>query len=206
VTTATTELIEGKTPDQIIAAYHKWLFKTASQMMPADSPDLEDLVQEGRIAMWLALKSYTRDKGSLPAWLTLKAKYRMIEIVKGKRATGAPSRLHGRNPATELQRTTLSLDAERGDGVTLADLISVDPIALDAAELAYHQDEIARAIMELPDAQRRYVIARFFEAMTGREMQEAGVFNYEPSALWTSQKNGARKKLAAALAHLDQVA
>jgi len=194
----------GQTDDEIINGYHSWLFKTASGMTSNPS-DVEDLVQEGRVAMWLALDSYDATKGSLPSWLTRKAKFRMIEVVTDGPLTGQPSRRHGRNPATEMKRDTLSLDLPRGDGVNLADLISRDVDQFDSAELAYHQEEITAAIMALPDAQRKYVTARFYEAMTGREMIEAGLFSYDPSALWTSAKNGARKKLAESLAHLEDM-
>ena len=204
MTTPTINPHLGQTDDEIIAGYHGWLFKTASGMTSNPS-DVEDLVQEGRVAMWLALDSYNPEKGSLPAWITRKAKYRMIEIVTDGPLTGQPSRRHGRNPATEMNRDTLSLDLPRGDGVNLADLISRDVGQFDSAELAYHQGEIAAAIEALPDAQRKYVIARFYEAMTGREMQEAGLFTYDPSALWTSQKNGARMKLAEKLRHLEDM-
>jgi RNA polymerase sigma factor (sigma-70 family) len=205
MTTPTINPHLGQTDDEIIAGYHSWLFKTASGMT-SNSSDVEDLVQEGRVAMWLALDSYDPAKGSLPSWLTRKAKFRMIEVVTDGPLTGQPSRRHGRNPATEMKRATLSLDLPRGDsGVNLADLVSRDVGDLEAAELAYHQDEIASAIEALPDAQRKYVIARFYEAMTGSEMREAGLFSYDPSALWTSQKNGARMKLAEKLRHLEDM-
>lgn len=205
MTTQTVNPHLGQTDDEIIAGYHSWLYKTASGMTSNPS-DVDDLVQEGRVAMWLALDSYDPEKGSLPSWLTRKAKFRMIEVVTDGPLTGQPSRRHGRNPANEMKRDTLSLDLPRGDGgVNLADLISRDASQFDSAELAYHQEEIANAIMALPDAQRKYVTARFYEAMTGREMQDAGLFSYDPSALWTSQKNGARRKLAESLRHLEDM-
>lgn len=153
--------------------------------------------------MWLALDSYNPDKGSLTHWLTSKARYRMLEIASGKKWTGQPPRLHGRNSVSEP--AMLSLDAEYGEGVTLAELAAA-PDMLDSAELAYHHAEIDVARARLTPAQQLYVQARFWQDMTGTEMIEADVFSYDPSALWNSAKNGAKHKLRAELAHLSEVA
>ena len=55
--------------------------------------------------------------------------------------------------------------------------------------------EIYDAIASLTPAQRKYVYARFWHGMTTAEMK-AEVFGYDPSALWNSAKNGAKRKLA----------
>ena len=187
-------------PETTIANYNGWLYQTASHMLDAASPNLEDLVQEGRVAMWLALASFDPGKGSLPSWLTRKAKFRMLEVVSGRRWTGQPKRLHG-SQKIEVP-FTVSLDAERGEGITLKDSLGREPEEITRAEMAYHSAEIQAAIDALSPAQRKYVLARFRDGLTGTEMQEDGVFGYDPSALWTSRKNGAREKLREALAHL----
>lgn len=192
----------NQTADDIIGKYNAWLYKTAGYLVGFGSPYLEDLVQEGRIAMWRALDSFNGSKGSQPAWVTTKAKLHMIDVVTTRRWTGTPPRLHGRNPHQEPR--AISLDAERGDGVNLADLAGYYPPELAAADMAYHQEDINAAIMALPEAQRRYVIARFYLAMTTPEMIKAGYFGYDPSALWNSQKNGARNKLRKSLDYLSE--
>jgi RNA polymerase sigma factor (sigma-70 family) len=191
-------------PDTTIAAYNGWLYQTAAHMLDASSPNLDDLVQEGRLAMWLALSSFDPAKGSLPSWLTRKAKFRMLEVVSGRRYTGAPKRLHGSQPVEKPY--TVSLDAERGDGVSLKDSLTTgEPEEIERAGWAYHQAEIRAAIDALSPAQRKYVLSRFWDGSSGTEMQDDGLFGYDPSALWTSRKNGAREKLREALAHLEEM-
>lgn len=163
--------------DDILREYLGWLRKTAGNMIGFGDPSLDDLVQEGYIAMWRALKNFDRSKGSLPAWLTAKAHWRMLEVVQRRRSID------------------VTLDDVDEDDLAAPDLI-------ERIEIAYHDGEIARAISELSSQQRRYVIARFWLGLSGKEMVELGVFGYDPSALWTSRKNGARWKLQETLRHL----
>lgn len=187
--------------EQVVNDYRGWLYQTARQLLSDASPDLEDLVQEGRIALWEALSTYEPSRGALPAWLTSKARYAMLKAVQRHKWTGQPSRNLGRRwPAAEPD--TLSLDAERAEGVTLADLLA-SPDTTEQAELSYHHREITDALANLSPRQLTYVKARFWDGMTDREMIEAGMFSYDPSTLWRSSKNGARDKLAKELAHLS---
>lgn len=166
------------TLDELLPEYRGWLQKVAGTMIGFGDPGLDDLVQEGYIAMWRALKSYEPSRGSLPSWLTAKARWRMLEVV---------------------QRTKhvrfVELDEAPEEALAAPDL-------LDSLELAYHNGEIAEAISGLTPAQRRYVLARFWLGLSGNEMRQLGVFAYDPSALWNSKVNGARWKLQASLRHL----
>jgi hypothetical protein len=65
--------------------YHNWLYKTAMEMLPnaGRDPYIDDLVQEGRIAMWRALEKYDDCKGTLAPWLTNAARMRMKDIAFG---------------------------------------------------------------------------------------------------------------------------
>jgi RNA polymerase sigma factor (sigma-70 family) len=179
----------------VLTGFRPWLYKTAQQLLSPSSPDIEDLVQEGCIAMWQALKTHKESSGPLTAWLTLKARYRMLEVVTKKNWSGQPSRQHGRNPVQDL--VPLSLDADHG-GVTLADLLPAQEVIEDILD-AYHHGQIYQAVSSLSPAQREYVYARFWKCMTTAEMK-AEIFGYDPSALWNSPKNGAKRKLADALA------
>jgi RNA polymerase sigma factor (sigma-70 family) len=166
------------TDEETLREYIGWLRKTAGNMIGFGDPGLDDLVQEGYIAMWRALKNFDRSKGSLPSWLTAKAHWRMLEVVQRTKRT-----------------IEVTLDEAPEDQLAAPDL-------LDAIDIAYHDGEIAQAVSELTTQQRRYVIARFWLGLSGKEMVELGVFSYDPSALWTSRKNGARWKLQNSLQHL----
>lgn len=72
-----------ESPD--LGAYHSWLYKVAADMLPGGfyAAEIEDLVQEGRIAMWKAYEAYDDCKGTLAPWLTNAARMRMKDIAHG---------------------------------------------------------------------------------------------------------------------------
>ena len=72
----------------IIDNYHSWLYKMARVYRSFDLNDHDDLVQEGRVAIWKALDTYDPALGALPSWLTTAAKMRMLEVVKRGNWTG----------------------------------------------------------------------------------------------------------------------
>ncbi len=88
-------MADDETSGPDLAAYHRWLYKTAAAFLPdgfAD-PDLDDLVQEGRIAMWKAYAAYDECKGTLAPWLVNAARMRMRDIAHGTgRYTGHAGR------------------------------------------------------------------------------------------------------------------
>jgi RNA polymerase sigma factor (sigma-70 family) len=178
--------VTGEPDDEILASYLPWLRVVAGNMLGFDSPDLQDLVQEGYIAMWRALRSYDRGGGPLDWWLKYKAGMRMKTVSIRAHEKVQPD----------------SLDAPRTEGgEAYADLLEA-PDLLERIELAYHHGEIGAAIDRLSPQQRRYVLARFWLGLSGAEMVELGVFAYDSSGLWNSKKNGARWKLEADLRHL----
>jgi RNA polymerase sigma factor (sigma-70 family) len=65
-----------------LADFDGWLHRTASGMTGADGHD--DLVQEGRIAMWKALERADQDAPGLAGYVTRAAKGRMIDVVTGR--------------------------------------------------------------------------------------------------------------------------
>lgn len=78
-----------------VADYHSWLCKLAGDMLPGSYYDsaFDDLVQEGRIAMWKASTTYDPQKGSLPSWVTGAARMRMKDVAHGHgRYTGHTGR------------------------------------------------------------------------------------------------------------------
>jgi DNA-directed RNA polymerase specialized sigma24 family protein len=65
--------------------YHNWLYRTAADLLPGGfyDPEIDDLVQEGRIAMWRAYEKYDDCKGTLAPWLTNAARMRMRDLAWG---------------------------------------------------------------------------------------------------------------------------
>jgi DNA-directed RNA polymerase specialized sigma24 family protein len=74
---------ENSSPE--LADYHNWLYKTAADFLPGGYQDkeIDDLVQEGRIAMWKAYEKYDEAKGTLAPWITNAARSRMKDIAHG---------------------------------------------------------------------------------------------------------------------------
>ncbi len=176
------------TDDDLLRDYLPWLRVVAGNMIGFDSPLVQDLVQEGYIAMWKAIRSFVPGKGELDYWLKFKALNRMKTV--SIRAREHP------------EREPLELDRPRTEtGESLADMLE-GPDLLDQIDIAYHHGEIAAAIDRLSPAQKRYVIARFWLGLSGNEMRQLGVFPYDPSALWNRSGSGARWKLQKELAHL----
>jgi DNA-directed RNA polymerase specialized sigma24 family protein len=99
------------TPDEPdLGAYHRWLYKMAGEFLPSGTcdPAIDDLVQEGRIAMWKAYQAYDDCKGTLSPWLTNAARMRMKDIARGHgRYTGHTGR---RGWTDAMSPQTLYLD------------------------------------------------------------------------------------------------
>lgn len=178
----------------ILNDYRAWIYKLAWNMT-ADAAKIQDLAQEGWIAMWKALQSYDSTKGSLPSWLTYKARNRMLTVVASESWTGRPDRHQGRGKLTDIKEYASSDESLWG--------LMAAPDLLTAAELAYHEGEIAQAISELSPAQQKYVKLKFWSGYQRADMIEE--FGYDPTSLWNSPKNGAKKKLKESLAHLSTV-
>lgn len=182
--------------------YRRWLHRVANDLLPPESPDHDDIVQEGYVAMWRALGTYDPARGTLPSWLTGAARLRMHEVAHG----------HGQWTGRPATRGSRSVEA----AVSLDALTAADPdhpslaVMLDDVEAAYHHGEIAEAIASLSPAQRRYVFARFWlgldPAARTPEMRAlvAEVPVLRQRWLWsgTSKQRGARQRLAERLAHL----
>ena len=182
------------TDDEILRPYLPWLRTVAGNLLGFDSPGIQDLMQEGYIEMWKALKRYDAKAGPLDYWLKFKASNRMKTIA---------IRAHD-HPEREPAYLDEPVYSDPAATVSLGDLIEDLGASelLDKIDIAYHHGEIAAAIDRLSPQQKRYVIARFWLGLTGNEMIQLGVFGYDPSALWNSPRNGARLKLRQELAHL----
>lgn len=197
----------GDTPtvDETIADYEAWLHHRVHQMLAPTDHRHDDLVQEGRIAMWQAHSRHDPDKGPLPSWLTQHATWHMKEVLarRGK-WTGSPARRDGRHEVQDVPEVSLDALMTPADDGRPADEAAggVSPDIADAAMQAYHRGEIVRALEGLSAKQRRYVLLRFWADAAGPELRAA--FGYDPKALWSRPNSpAARQKLASSLAHLN---
>lgn len=150
----------------MLAPYRNWLYFMANQMSPTFA-QVDDLAQEGYIAMWRSLEAYDPAKGSLPSWVTKAAKMRMSDVLRRGVYFGQPS-----------QRGVLRVE----DHAKIAAIEGMAPIDLDAMEqatavwlneglaLAYHRGAIHRALQGLPPEQQRYVVLRFWHGMSNPEI------------------------------------
>lgn len=136
----------------IIADYDAWLGKVAMLMLgePWDEADLQDLKQEGRVAMWRALETYDADKGSLPSWLTRAAEMRMRDLARGHGKTFGHERVHGWSDV-EWGPSIDHMDEDRADGL----------LAWVTEEI--YDGEILQVIRErLTPAQQEFVFLKFW--------------------------------------------
>lgn len=188
----------------VLPDYHRWLHKVAYDMLPMNSPDHDDLVNEGYIAMWRAFDTFDASRGSLPSWLTGAARLRMGDVARGKGQWFGHEPVRGHR---EVEHTSLDAMVDVG-GDFLETLLGVD--VLDGVESAYHHGEIAQAIAALSPMQREYVYARFYLGIDPSSQtpvmralrDEFPVIRKRYLWTGTSKARGAREKLAAALGHL----
>lgn len=116
------------------------------------SPDFDDLVQEARIAVWLALAEHP---DATRSYLDQAATWRIRGLQRGEGFLGTRGR----------RSDPLKTPHAGSDGVLamrdeVIDESSLDD--LDRALLSYHQDEILAAVADLPEIYRTYVVLRFW--------------------------------------------
>lgn len=166
---------------ELLTRYRPWLRRVAAGMTIPDQ--VEDLAQEGWVALWRALRSWNR-RDPLDYWVKRKATERMLTLVQ-----------------RDWQTRKALLDVPAGHPAHA----EVDPVwdqlrvALPDIEGAYHHGEIHQAIAALTPREKEYVYLRFWGDYRKPDM--IGHFGYEPSGVWRS----ARRKLADTLAHLAPV-
>lgn len=167
-----------------VADYHGWLHQVTNRVLGyTDHPDHDDLVQEGRIAMWRAEATHNPDLGAKPSWITRAAEMRMKDIAWST----------GRWTGREATRGRREVESVHWDRLAPQVQDEVHPRTEDIAEkamFAYHHGEIAEAIDSLPAPQRAAVL-QFLR--TGRA---------EHRSAWQS----AKPRLAEQLSHLRGVA
>lgn len=176
----------------LLAGYRGWLYRVAFEM-GARGQDLDDLAQEGYIAMWRALGTYQQGRGSLPSWLTGAARLRMRALRPGGGG-------RGREFGHEAMRGSVPVDAVVVEDSVL-DVLAVE--TPDGVALAYHQGRIWHLIGSLPLEQQQYVVLRFWYGWTATEIQQVVASNV--TWLWHGPR-GARARLREALGDLRGLA
>lgn len=132
--------------------FEGWLHAVANRLLGPLSPDHDDLVNEGRIAMWRASKAFDGTRGSLTAWVIRAAEMRMRDLAWGH---GQP---FGHAPVRGMRAVTVALHL---DELTADFRSQIEPIAEDVAEAAmwaYHHGQVGRAISDLTEHQREAVL------------------------------------------------
>ena len=174
--------------EALIARFDRWQHYVANSLDGSSSARHDDLVQEGRIALW---KAFSRSGERNAAYLTRASRNAMSSAVARDYWTGT----EGVQGHARRQPPTDPLDELREHPAD----------AFCEIELAYHEGEIVAAINRLPPAQRRYVIARFWLGMDQRSGHADALRQitgrHKPHSLW-SGPGGARERLARDLGHL----
>lgn len=182
----------------VLADYRKWLLAVANRLVATSKGGrgedyegrVQDLAQEGYIAMWRALDSFDPERGAMASWLVKAAELRMNDVVRRGSVFGRPEqrgtvRIEDRAEINGLE-TVDQDELERRIGVWLNEGIA----------LAYHRGQVQRAIGRLTRDEQRYVVMRFWEGKSNPEIDPHVQGNV--SWLWKT----ARGKLREELRHL----
>lgn len=145
------------TDPSIIADFDRWLHAVANRLLKdATEADHQDLVQEGRVAMWRALgtfdesRDYNDPQGARVAWIIRAAEMRMKDVAWGK---GQP---FGR------EATRGSREVDKGPSLDELEEQQVEAL-LGFVEEAFQDGEVLRIIRErLTPRQQQYVFLRFW--------------------------------------------
>lgn len=172
-------------PETVLANYEKWVVRKAADMT-ADRELQKDLAQVGRIAIWEACKSFNGMSGSLPSWVTFKARNAMRD--------------HFSTP--KWGRVSDDVPADHTDPLDAAWSRMVKDRSNHDNDWIAHRREVVAAINTLSPRQREYVYLRFFCDYKAPELRKH--FGYDPQGLWSSPKNGAKNKLRPQLVHLTR--
>ena len=180
--------------NELLRSYRGWLFHTAIELagLKQGGQLVQDLAQEGYIAMWRALDTYEPGAGSLPHWLTKNARWRMSEVLRRGSVFGKPEARGVHTRPESAGAVESSLEALVEAGVDWAS--DVDIAAM--LELAYMRGRVNQALDTLSEDQRKYVRLRFWHEMSETQMYQRREVapDVNVRGLWTG-KSGARARL-----------
>lgn len=168
----------------VVADYDRWLHAVANKMLGWPGHPLhDDLVQEGRIAMWRAEQTHDPARGALPSWITRAAEMRMKDLAWG----------HGQPFGREATRGKREVKTVNLEDISPVIQEEIEPRTTDIAEhamWAYHHGELHRTIERLTVRQQEAVRAKI----------AGGLLTPQERAAWTV----ARRELAEELRHLRE--
>lgn len=158
----------------LLRSYQPWLRTVAANALASRPAWIEDLAQEGLIALWLAYRDFDPSRGTpLDYWLKFKARGAMLQVIRN---VGAQKR--------DTQREVLTGDAR------LLDVRVALPIERDVVA----DERVLRAVRGLARRQREYAFLRFWCGWREPELVEH--FGYGPSGIWRLLKRNTLRTLA----------
>lgn len=163
----------------VLPRYDRWLRGTAAVLVGVGHPLFDDVVNEGRIAMWRSVERHGEHAG----FMTRSARLRMISVAGGEKAFG------GRKVAVRDVRPVTSVEAIADAGGRVPEPPVRD--VADAGAWACHRGEIEGALARLSPAEQRAARKVMFDLPR----------TAADRAAWSS----ARRKLAVELAHLREM-
>lgn len=179
------------TPEQVITETEPLIRFLAARYVDRGSPTYHDLVQEGLLHYWNTLLA---KPGQKKAYYVEAAKRRMSNVaVRAFPMTGSES--EGRH----YRPKTTSVDWAEADSFLM--LVAAD-LLRDVA-FAYHRGQIVQALRDLPEADRDFVIQRFWFGKTNEEIRaEQGLPHNYLDRRWS---RAIKPKLQASLIDLREL-
>ncbi len=135
--------------DALLADYEGCLIRLADRYLSRQHAMYDDLIAEGRIAMWDEIQL---GHGDHAGYMRQRARSRMTALLGGHKAFGNPKigRSYDVKPATSFEAVAV-----------VAPGLELTPEQTDLAEramVAYHRGEIRQAVDRLPAGQKSAVI------------------------------------------------
>lgn len=179
----------------IIPGYTGWLRTVAHGILGTQYEALDDLVQEGFIAMWRAVETLDPERSPADYWLKRAARQRMVTVVQhDMRWTGLPDRRNGGHERVVGRNRPISLTEiiDRHDD-WFSPIDRAAEYALEGALWAYHDGDLARALDGLSVREREYVFRRFWQDWQGPQLDAH--FQTTSNNIWRSAKPKLREAL-----------
>ena len=177
--------------NELLRSYRGWLFKVAIDIagLREGGQLVQELAQEGYIAMWRSLDSFEPGAGSLPHWLTSNARRRMLEVLRRDARFGKPESRGVHTRPESVGATQGSLDELSDAGWDRQADFDVEELVLEA----YMRGSVHRALRVLSPDQLRYVELRFWQGWSETQMYQRRAFDNHVNVrgLWTGKSGAA---------------
>ncbi|MGL5827753.1 MAG: sigma factor [Nocardioides sp.] len=185
-------------PDEFVPERHwRWLVSRALVLDTDSNLSRDDIAQEGLIAMWLSHGKFKPGKGtSYLGWLHMVADRRMAEIASGRKQPVGHQPVPGHWEPRHGERM-FSLGAMDEGSPAYERIVGRD--ALDSVEDAYHHGVIHEALAQLPQAEREYVVLRFWGGLEPRDRSQRGSTRAQRAAY--DQRAATERELSGGIDH-----